>query len=153
MRLIKKYSNRRLYDTSNSTYITLADVKQLVLQYIPFEIRDAKTNEDLTHIVLLQIISEAEHASTPMFTTELLLNIIRFYGNSMQGMMSQYLEKGLQTFIEQQRKGAEEGASYFMSANPLNAMAEFSKQQLSLWQTAMDAIIKKQTPTATKEKK
>ena len=77
-RIIKKYPNRRLYDTETSTYITLAEVKQLVMEHHPFVVRDAKTNEDLTRSILLQIILEEEAGGAPMFSEAALANIIRF---------------------------------------------------------------------------
>ncbi|MFY9510712.1 MAG: polyhydroxyalkanoate synthesis repressor PhaR [Rubrivivax sp.] len=101
-RTLKKYPNRRLYDTQSSSYITLADVKRMVLAAEDFEVRDAKTGEDLTRSILLQIILEEESGGVPMFSTEMLAQIIRFYGHSMQGMMGALLEKNLQTFVELQ---------------------------------------------------
>jgi len=92
-RLIKKYPNRRLYDTQTSSYITLADVKQLVLANEQFKVVDAKTDEDLTRSILLQIILEEEANGTPMFSSAALSQIIRYYGHTMQGMMGAYLEK------------------------------------------------------------
>lgn len=103
-RLIKKYPNRRLYDTQTSSYITLADVKQLVLDNEQFSVIDAKTNEDLTRSILLQIILEEEANGTPMFSSVALAQIIRYYGHAMQGMMGSYLEKNIQTFIDIQNK-------------------------------------------------
>ena len=102
VRVLKKYPNRRLYDTSASCYITLADVKKMVLEGTEFEVRDAKTSEDLTRSILLQIILEEETGGMPMFTARMLAQIIRFYGHAMQGMMGSYLEKNLQTFVEMQ---------------------------------------------------
>jgi len=107
-RVIKKYPNRRLYDTNTSSYITLAEVKALVMKGDPFVVRDAKTNEDLTRSILLQIILEEETAGVPLFTESMLANIIRFYGNSMQGFMGSYLEKNLQTFMDMQKKMADQ---------------------------------------------
>ena len=104
LRLIKKYPNRRLYDTETSTYITLADVKQLVLKNETFEVVDAKSQEDLTRSILLQIILEEEGGGVPMFTSSMLAHMIRFYGNAMQGMMGMYLEKNIQAFIDIQDK-------------------------------------------------
>jgi polyhydroxyalkanoate synthesis repressor PhaR len=103
-RVLKKYPNRRLYDTQTSSYITLADVKQMVLALEDFEVRDAKTGEDLTRSILLQIILEEESAGVPMFSTETLAQIIRFYGHAMQGMMGSLLEKNMQTFAEMQTR-------------------------------------------------
>ena len=104
VRVLKKYPNRRLYDTHTSSYITLADVKKMVLEGVDFEVRDAKGGEDLTRAILLQIILEEESGGVPMFTSQTLSQIIRFYGHTLQGMMGVYLEKNLQTFTEMQAK-------------------------------------------------
>lgn len=112
-RVLKKYPNRRLYDTSASSYITLADVKQMVLDGFEFEVRDAKTGDDLTHSILLQIILEEETGGVPMFTSRMLAQIIRFYGHAMQGMMGSYLEKNLQTFVEMQARLADQARGLY----------------------------------------
>ena len=106
-RLIKKYPNRRLYDTQTSSYITLADVKQLVLGNEDFVVVDAKTEADLTRSILLQIILEEESNGEHMFSSSALSQIIRYYGHTMQGMMGSYLEKNIQVFIDIQNKLAE----------------------------------------------
>ena len=103
-RLIKKYPNRRLYDTQTSSYITLTDVKQLVLANEDFTVIDAKSEEDLTRSILLQIILEEESNGSPMFSSGALSQIIRYYGHAMQGMMGSYLEKNIQAFIDIQNK-------------------------------------------------
>jgi polyhydroxyalkanoate synthesis repressor PhaR len=110
-RVIKKYPNRRLYDTDTSTYITLAQVKQLVMNSESFVVRDAKTGEDLTRSILLQIILEEEANGSPMFTPEVLSNIIRFYGNAMQGFMGGYLEKSMQTLVDVQNRFKEQAGN------------------------------------------
>ena len=107
-RVIKKYPNRRLYDTSSSSYITLAQVRQLVMGKVSFVVRDAKSGDDLTRSILLQIILEEEAGGSPMFTEAMLSNIIRFYGHAMQGFMGSYLEKNIQSFMEIQAKLAEQ---------------------------------------------
>jgi polyhydroxyalkanoate synthesis repressor PhaR len=104
LRLIKKYPNRRLYDTKTSSYITLADVKELVLKQEEFQVVDAKTGEDLTRSILLQIILDEETGGMPMFTSDLLAQMIRFYGNAMQGMMGKYLENNVSAFTDMQTK-------------------------------------------------
>ena len=106
-RILKKYPNRRLYDTTASSYITLTDVKKMVLSGQGFVVRDAKTSEDLTRSILLQIILEEETGGVPMFSSQMLAQIIRFYGHAMQGMMGSYLEKNLQTFTDIQARLAE----------------------------------------------
>jgi polyhydroxyalkanoate synthesis repressor PhaR len=107
-RILKKYPNRRLYDTQTSSYITLADVKKMVLEGQDFVVRDAKTSDDLTRSILLQIILEEESGGVPMFSSQMLAQIIRFYGHAMQGMMGSYLEKNLQTFTDIQKRLADQ---------------------------------------------
>ncbi|MCX7896927.1 MAG: polyhydroxyalkanoate synthesis repressor PhaR [Rhodocyclaceae bacterium] len=104
VRLIKKYPNRRLYDTRTSSYVTLAEVKELVLKHEEFRVVDAKTGEDLTRNILLQIILEEEGGGAPMFSSDLLAQMIRFYGDAMQGMLGQYLENNIKAFAEMQKR-------------------------------------------------
>ena len=103
LRLIKKYPNRRLYDTKTSSYITLADVKQMVVKNEEFQVVDAKTNEDLSRQILLQIILDEESGGMPMFSSDLLSQMIRSYGSAMQGFMGSYLEKNLEGFQQMQK--------------------------------------------------
>lgn len=107
VRTIKKYPNRRLYDTESSTYVTLAEIKKLVMAASPLVVVDAKTGEDLTRSILLQIILEEESAGVPMFSEAVLSNIIRFYGHAMQGHMGSYLESHVQSFMDWQSKLSE----------------------------------------------
>lgn len=102
LRMLKKYPNRRLYDTQTSSYITLADVKRMVLEGQEFEVVDAKSGQNLTRSILLQIILEEESGGLPMFSSEALAQIIRFYGHAMQGVMGTMIEKNLQAFAELQ---------------------------------------------------
>jgi polyhydroxyalkanoate synthesis repressor PhaR len=102
-RVLKKYPNRRLYDTQSSSYITLEDVKRMVMSGHRFVVLDAKTHEDLTRSILLQIILEQEAVGAPMFSSQTLAQIIRFYGHSMQNMMGSYLERNLQIFSDMQQ--------------------------------------------------
>ncbi|MBP5989349.1 polyhydroxyalkanoate synthesis repressor PhaR [Piscinibacter sp.] len=113
VRVLKKYPNRRLYDTQSSSYITLADVKQMVMEGDAFVVRDAKSGEDLTRSILLQIILEEETGGVPIFSTQMLSQIIRFYGHAMQGMMGSYLEKNLQTFTDIQQRIAEQSKGLY----------------------------------------
>jgi polyhydroxyalkanoate synthesis repressor PhaR len=132
VRIIKKYPNRRLYDTNTSIYITLADVKKLVIENVDFKVEDAKTKDDLTRAILLQIILEEEGGDgVPMFSSDVLSKIIRFYGNAMQGLMGNYLEKNVQTFVEIQKKlQAQSSAIYGGQAMPNpDAWSEFLKMQ------------------------
>jgi polyhydroxyalkanoate synthesis repressor PhaR len=131
LRLIKKYPNRRLYDTETSTYITLSDVKKLVLENVEFRVEDAKTHDDLTRSILLQIILEEESEGAPMFSSDMLSKIIRFYGNAMQGMMGNFLEKNVQTFMEIQKRMQDQSRQLYGSNPMLNADSwnEFVKMQ------------------------
>ena len=131
MRVIKKYPNRRLYDTEISSYITIEDVRQLIVDGEDFEVRDARSGEDLTRQVLLQIIAEHEQDGEPMLSTQLLSQIIRFYGNAMQGMMGTYLEKNIHTFMEIQRRLQEQSLGK-LGDNPMlntDAWSQFVKMQ------------------------
>lgn len=144
VRIIKKYPNRRLYDTTTSNYITLEDVKKLVLDNVAFKVEDAKTKEDLTRNILLQIILEAEAGQgSPMFSSDVLAKIIRFYGHAMQGMMGNYLEKNVQTFVDIQKKLQEQSGSMLGGAPPLNADAwsEFIKMQGPAIQSMMGSYL------------
>ena len=139
-RLIKKYPNRRLYDTAISSYITLADVKGLVLDGVEFQVTDAKTGADLTRTILLQIISEEEEGGEPIFSSELLAQIIRAYGGNMQNMLTSYLEKSMELWADQQRV-LRERARHFMDANnPMQVLSQIAEQNLSIWQQAMDSF-------------
>jgi polyhydroxyalkanoate synthesis repressor PhaR len=137
-RMLKKYPNRRLYDTQLSSYITLADVKTMVLSGENFEVRDAKTGEDLTRSILLQIILEEESGGVPLFSTGMLSQIIRFYGHSMQAMMASYLEKNLQTFTEIQARLAEQSKGlYDPTAQTPEMWSQFLKGQAPVVQNLM----------------
>ncbi|MDQ7989503.1 MAG: polyhydroxyalkanoate synthesis repressor PhaR [Candidatus Dactylopiibacterium sp.] len=120
IRLIKKYPNRRLYDTASSCYITLADVRDLVLAQDSFQVVDAKSGEDITRSILLQIILEEESGGAPMFTSDLLAQMIRFYGNAMQGFMGRYLENNIKAFAEMQAKLQEQSKSLYGENSPVN---------------------------------
>ena len=102
-RIIKKYPNRRLYDTAISQYVTLDDLRALVRDCVKFRVIDAKSDEDITRTILLQIVLEEEDKGSPMFSTEVLEQIIRAYGDAMQGFMSSYLKESLDVFLRQQR--------------------------------------------------
>lgn len=138
-RIIKKYPNRRLYDTAVSSYITLENVKQLVLERADFQVIDARTNSDITRGILLQIISEQEEQGNPIFTTEVLAHIIRFYGDTLQGMMGNYLEKSLQAFVDQQHLFREQMRT-FIGKNPLAMMTELVEHNLSLWKSVNERL-------------
>ncbi|MBS1217774.1 MAG: phaR [Proteobacteria bacterium] len=148
-RTIKKYPNRRLYDTETSSYITLADVKKLVLDNVEFKVEDAKTKEDLTRAILLQIILEEESAGAPMFTSDSLSQIIRFYGNAMQGMMGSYLEKNIQTFMQIQNKLQDQSRQVYGKNPMLNSETwnEFVRMQGPAMQGLMSSYLEQSART------
>ena len=147
-RVVKKYPNRRLYDTATSSYITLEDVKQLVLDHIDIQVTDAKTQEDITRSVLLQIILEEESSGAPLFTYDVLTQLIRFYGNAMQGLMGGYLEKNLELFSQMQNK-LQDQTRQMMGDNPLtqgsNLWAEYMKFQGPAVQNMMTNYLEQST--------
>ena len=144
VRLIKKYPNRRLYDTKTSSYITLVDVKQMVLKQEEFQAVDAKSGDDLTRQILLQIILEEESGGSPMFTSEALSQMIRTYGNAMQGMMGGYLEKNINAFQEMQKSLQEQSTKLYGDGAkvPTEMWTQFMNMQgpamQGLMQTYMD---------------
>jgi len=138
-RLIKKYPNRRLYDTKTSSYITLADVKQMVLKHEEFQVVDAKSGDDLTRQILLQIILEEESGGLPMFSSDLLAQLIRFYGNAMQGLMGTYLEKNINAFQEMQKSLQEQ--SQRMYGDTPRASQELWAQFMNLQGPAMQSLM------------
>lgn len=139
VRLIKKYPNRRLYDTKTSAYITLGDVKDLVLKFENFKVVDAKTAEDLTRSILLQIILEEETGGVPLFSCDLLSAFIRFYGNAMQGMLGKYLENNMKTFVDFQQKMQDQSRS--MYGDNQHLQADFWAQFLNFQQPAMQSMM------------
>lgn len=147
-RIIKKYPNRRLYDTATSSYITLQDVKKLVTEQVEFRVEDAKTHEDLTHNILLQIILD-EESGNPIFSSDALSQIIRSYGQAMQGLMGDYIEKNIQAFIEIQKKMQTPPQATPNERPPLGSdtMSEFLRMQAPAMQGLMSNYLE-QSATA-----
>lgn len=153
-RIIKKYPNRRLYDTNTSTYITLAEVKQLIMANESPVVRDAKTGEDITRSILLQIILEEEAGGAPMFTEAVLANIIRFYGHAMQGFMGNYLDKNVQMFTDMQVRLTEQSkgmtpeawATFMGAQSPMvqGMMGNYTDQSRTVF-TQLQEQMQKQT--------
>ena len=144
LRLIKKYPNRRLYDTKTSSYITLADVKQMVHRQEEFQVIDAKSGEDLTRSILLQIILEEESTGgLPMFSSDLLSQLIRFYGNAMQGVMGTYLEKNIKAFQDMQKTLQEQSQRMYgdNSRASQDLWAQFMNLQGPAMQNLMQAYM------------
>jgi polyhydroxyalkanoate synthesis repressor PhaR len=139
-RVIKKYPNRRLYDTDISSYITIEDVRQLIVDGEEFEVRDAKSGEDLTRQVLLQIIAEHEQDGQPMLSTQLLAQIIRFYGDSLQGFMGSYLDRSMQTFMEQQAQFRQQMGS-MLGQTPWAMMNQLTERNMELWKDFQENLV------------
>ena len=151
MRIIKKYPNRRLYDTEISSYITIEDVRQLIVDGEEFQVLDAKTGDDLTRQVLLQIIAEHEQDGQPMLSTQLLSQIIRFYGDSLQGFMGSYLERSMQAFMDQQAQFRQQVGSA-IGQTPWAMMNQLTERNMELWkdfQQNLSAGIGRNAPGAT----
>lgn len=131
-RVIKKYPNRRLYDTEISSYITIEDVRQLIVDGEDFEVRDARSGDDLTRQVLLQIIAEHEQDGEPLLSTQLLSQIIRFYGDSLQGFMGSYLERSMQLFLDQQQQFRSQMTG-MLGQTPWTMMNQLTERNLAMW--------------------
>ena len=140
MRVIKKYPNRRLYDTAISQYVTLDDIRQLVTQRGMFQVIDAKTKDDITRSILLQIIVEQEEKGEPILSTAFLSRVIRFYGDAMQGFMGSYLEKSLESFLEQQEIIRQQFAT-IMEKTPFSVMTEMTERNLDMWRSMQEKYI------------
>jgi polyhydroxyalkanoate synthesis repressor PhaR len=115
-RVIKKYPNRRLYDTVESRYITLSDVRRLVVERIDFVVVDKKNNADITRSILLQVIAEQEHQPDPILSQEFMVNVIRSYGSPAQTMVGNHLDQALRQFVSQQPASRERKP--FLGARP-----------------------------------
>jgi len=138
-RIIKKYPNRRLYDTEISRYITLSDIRDLVMASEDFQVIDAHSNDDITRSILLQIILEQESGGKPLFSTEVLSHMIRFYGDAVQGLFTNYLEKSLGMFAEQQVRLRDQLRSP-LASNPIDAMTEFTQRNLEIWKDLQEHL-------------
>lgn len=133
IRIIKKYPNRRLYDTSISQYICLQDIHKLVLDNVPFCVIDSKTETDITRSVLLQVIAEQElNDDSPVFSNELLSFIVRFHGDYLAGMLGNYLEQAVKVFVENQDKLMQEMLN-FEAENPIETITTLADEQFQYW--------------------
>lgn len=139
-RIIKKYPNRRLYDTGSSRYVTLSDICSLVKKNVKFRVIDVKTEEDITRSILLQIILEEEDKGAPIFSTDVLEQIIRSYGDAMQGFMSSYLRQSLEVFLQQQRLVQEQMAG-LIEHGPLSVFTDLAEKNVRLWQDLQKAAL------------
>lgn len=140
-RIVKKYPNRRLYDTATSRYVTLEDIRHLVRDSVRFRIVDAKTDEDITRTILLQIILEQEDGGRPIFSTEVLEQLIRSYGDAMQGFLSSYLKQSLDVFLQQQQVVQQQMAGLLQSG-PLSVLNDLAEQNIRLWRSMQETAMK-----------
>ena len=140
IRIIKKYPNRRLYDTEISSYITIEDVRQLIVDGESFEVRDAKTGDDLTRQVLLQIITEHEQDGQPMLSTQLLSQMIRFYGDSLQGFMGNYLERSMQLFLDQQQQFRQQMGG-MIGQTPWTMLNQLTERNMEVWKDFQKTLV------------
>lgn len=147
-RTIKKYPNRRLYDTEISSYITLEDVRQLVLESQPFVVIDARSKKNITRSILLQIIFEQEEDGEPIFSTSTLEEIVRFYGDDLQGMISNYFDQGLRLFVEQQHTLRKQVGAV-MQGDPLNVMRDMTEHNMSIWRGMQETFFNAARNTKT----
>ncbi len=138
-RLIKKYANRRLYDASQSRHVTLDDIREFIIQGEKVAVVEDKTGDDITRLILLQVIAEQEQFGKPILSTPLLESIIRFYGNGMQDFMSRYLEKSVETFSRQQET-LQTQISKLMANAPMTTMGELAKQNLDYWTRMQESV-------------
>lgn len=143
IRVIKKYPNRRLYDTHVSRYITLEEVRQLVLNHVRFRVEDKRTREDITRSILLQVIAEREEGGNPIFSSDLLTHIIRFYGDPMQTSISRYLELSMRLFMEQQHNFSEKLSDLLGQAQqPVQTLKDLAERQVPIWRTVRKEFLK-----------
>jgi len=138
-RLIKKYANRRLYDASQSRHVTLEDIREFIVQGEKVTVVEDKSGDDITRLILLQVIAEQEQFGKPILSTQLLESIIRFYGNGMQEFMTRYLEKSVETFTRQHETLQTQVAKLMANA-PMTTMAELAKQNLDYWTKMQESM-------------
>ena len=140
-RVIKKYPNRRLYDTVESRYITLADIRRLVIDKVEFVVIDKKTQEDITRSILLQVISEQEHQGEPLMSQDFLAQVIRSYGSAMQGFVGSYLEQSLKLLASQQLQMRDHMRGV-MGSEAFDSIASLTQKNLERWRTVQEDIFK-----------
>lgn len=147
-RLIKKYANRRLYDASISRHVTLEDIRDLIVKGERIKVVEDKTGDDITRLILLQVIAEQEQFGKPILSTQLLESIIRYYGGPMQDFMGRYLEKSVEAFMRQQETLQQQVSQALSAAPPpMNAMAELARQNMELWTRMQESMLGMFVPT------
>jgi polyhydroxyalkanoate synthesis repressor PhaR len=140
-RVIKKYPNRRLYDTVESRYITLADIRRLVVDRIEFVVVDKKTQEDITRNILLQVISEQEQTPDTLMSRDFLSQLIRSYGSNVHGVVGSYLEQSLKMFNAQQREIRDRVKSV-VGIDPVESVSQLAQKNYQRWRSVQDEIFR-----------
>src|SRR5246127_3289745 len=140
LRTIKKYPNRRLYDTVESRYITLADIRRLVIDRIDFVVMDKKTQEDITRSILLQVIAEQEHGGEPLMSRDFLSQIIRSYGGEMQGLLGSFLEQSLKLLITGHPPDARNRINSVGDLESAEAVNHLAQRNYQRWRSVQDEI-------------
>lgn len=152
LRIIKKYPNRRLYDTAISSYITLNDVRRLVTEGVGFQVIDVRSKEDITRSILLQIIAEQEEHGDPIFTSDALTKIIRVYGKNLETVMGDFLERSLEVFADQQQALTKQMQG-LISGDPVSVMSDMTKRNLELWTKMQQEFLKNVHPPKSHDDK
>jgi polyhydroxyalkanoate synthesis repressor PhaR len=141
-RLIKKYANRRLYDASISKHVTLEDIRDLIVKGEKIKVVEDKSGDDITRLILLQVIAEQEQFGKPILSTQVLESIIRFYGGPMQDFMGRYLEKSVEGFMKQQESLQLQIARLISQAPPpMNQMADVARQNMEMWSRMQESML------------
>ncbi|GFE84337.1 hypothetical protein GCM10011487_63370 [Steroidobacter agaridevorans] len=151
-RVVKKYPNRRLYDTVESRYITLADIRRLVMDKIDFIVIDKKSQDDITRSILLQVIAEQEHAGEPLMSQDFLSQVIRSYGGAMQCLVGSYLEQSLKLLSNQQQQMREHMRGVFGN-DAYDSIAALTQQNIERWRSVQDDIFKVMSGAAATARK
>jgi len=146
-RLIKKYANRRLYDASQSRHVTLEDIREFIVQGEKVTVVEDKSGEDITRLILLQVIAEQEHAGDPMMSQDFLAQVIRAYGGTMQNVVGDYLEQSLKLFTAQQTQIRDRMRS-MVGMDPMSAMSNLAQENFQRWRQMQEAFLKSMTPPA-----
>ncbi|MFC1664275.1 polyhydroxyalkanoate synthesis repressor PhaR [Pseudomonadota bacterium] len=150
-RIVKKYPNRRLYDTEISRYITLGDLRESILKGVKFQVMDANTGDDITRNILLQIITEQESGGTPLFTVDILTQMIRFYGDSARGVFTEFLAKSMELFGQQQAMYQQQ-VEKSVGVNPIDTIAEMAQRNIEIWSGVQESFLKSAGIASSKEK-
>ena len=145
-RIIKKYPNRRLYDTELSRYVTLAEIRGLVMEGVEFQVVDTNSKEDLTRSILLQIMLEEESGGEPLFTAQTLRQIIQFYGGTVQGVLAKYLEDSMTMFTKQQEQWKD-----MVSTSPMKTFSDLAEQNMKMWGEFQNSFFKAAAGSSAKD--